>query len=57
MSNPVVGRVFIEPMSPSDGISVANKLKPKLSCGPDNIYTKVLRLSIEHIIEPLLGMS
>jgi hypothetical protein len=53
MSNPVVGSVFIEPVSPSDVISVANKLKPKLSCGHDNISTKLLKLSIEHIIEPI----
>ena len=53
MSNPVVDSVFIEPVSPSDVLSVATKLKPKLSCGHDNISTKLLKLSIEHIIEPI----
>jgi len=53
MSNPVVGSVLIEPVSPSDVVSVATKLKPNLSCGHDNISTKLLKLSIEHIIEPI----
>ena len=51
MSNPVVDSVFIEPVSPSDVLSVATKLKPKLSCGHDNISTKLLKLIVRDLGE------
>ena len=57
MSNLVVGSVFIEPVSPSDVISVGTKFTRKLSCGHGNISTKLLNIAIEHTVERPLRIS
>ena len=45
--------IFIEPVSHSDVLNSVNKLKSKASCGYDNVSTKLLKESIQYIIEPL----
>ncbi len=40
-------------MAPSDALNVTTKLKPKTSCGHDNISNKLLKETIEDIIETL----
>jgi len=53
MPAPSLHSIFIEPVSPSDVMSSANKLKPKSSYGQDNISTKLLKDTIDNIIEPI----
>jgi hypothetical protein len=53
MPTPVRNSMFIEPVVPSDVLSVANKLKPKTSCGHDDISTKLLKQTIGNIVEPI----
>ena len=49
MPRPILNSIFIEPVSTSDVISVANKLKPKTSSGHDDISTKLLKLTLNKI--------
>ena len=45
--------MYIEPVSPSTVIATAIKLKPKTDSGIDEISTKLLRDTVEKVIEPL----
>ena len=55
MPRPILNSIFIEPVSTSDVISVANKLKPKTTCssGHDDISTKLLKLTLNKIVQPI----
>ena len=44
---------FMVPVTPEEVISVARSLKPKVSQGADNISSKLMKLSITAISEPL----
>ena len=43
----------MEPLEPDQVLEIANKLKPKLSAGHDEISSKLLQESIEYIKYPL----
>ena len=53
MPSPNVHSMFLEPVMPSDILSVCHKLKPKSSCGNDGISTKLLRETISYIVQPI----
>ena len=53
MPPPIQNSIYIEPVSPSDVLSIAKKLKPKSSYGHDHISTKLLKESIEIIVDPI----
>ena len=50
MPRPLLNSIFIEHVST---ISVANKLKPKTSSGHDDISTKLLKLTLNKIVQPI----
>ena len=45
--------MYIEPVTPSVVLNVTLKLKSKLSCGHDEISSKLLKQTIINIITPL----
>ena len=53
LTNPVLNSIFIEPIEPSKLIDIVNKMKPKTSSGHDEISTKMIKQTINHIILPL----
>ena len=53
LSTPTANSMFLEEVEPSYVINIANKLKPKLSSGHDNISTKLLKMTIHNIIIPI----
>ena len=53
MTNSTPESMYIEPVSPSTVIATAIKLKPKTSSGIDVISTKLLKDTVEKVIEPL----
>jgi hypothetical protein len=53
MPNKQLHSMFLEQVEPSDVISSVNKLKPKSSSGHDGFSTKILKDTIENIIEPI----
>jgi len=53
MPNSLLNSMFIEPVAPSEVLSIANKLKPKSSYGHDGISSKVLKETITNILEPI----
>ncbi len=53
MPKPVAHCLFFGPVSPSDVLNFSKKLKPKISCGHDNISCKLLKETIEIVIEPI----
>jgi len=62
LKNPLTNSLFLEAIGTRRVIEVANKLKPKLSTGHDDISTKLLKetihnikLPITHIINRLFG--
>ena len=44
---------FLGPVTPSDVSDSAKKLKSKLSSGHDNISTKLMKDTLNYIIEPI----
>ena len=44
---------FLSPVVPSDVSDSAKKLKSKLSSGHDNISTKLMKDTLDYIIEPI----
>ncbi len=53
MKTPLVNSIFLETIEPDQVIEITNKLKPKLSAGPDEISSKLLKETIEYIKYPL----
>jgi hypothetical protein len=49
----VLNNMFIVPVLPSDFLAVANKLNPKSSCGHDDISTKLLKQTLDYIIQSI----
>ena len=45
--------MFLDPVTPGDILKTITKLKPKTSLGHDNISSKLVKNSIDHIILPL----
>ena len=45
--------MFLDPVTPTDILKTITKLKPKTSLGHDNISSKLVKNSIDHIILPL----
>ena len=45
--------IFLGPVAPSDVSDSAKKLKSKLSSGHDNISTKLMKYTLNYIIEPI----
>ena len=53
LRNPNPNSMYLEPVLPSEIIEILAKLKPKASYGHDEISTKLIKDSIQYIIEPL----
>jgi hypothetical protein len=53
MPKPMLHSIFLAPVSPSDVFNTTQKLKPKTSSGYDCISTKLLKATINEILEPL----
>ena len=53
LPNTVPQSMHIEPMTPSMVLNVTLKLKSKLSCGHDEISSKLLKQTTINIITPL----
>ena len=53
MSPPVQQTFFLGQVTPSDVSTSAKNLKPKASSGFDHIYTKLMKDTIDFIIEPI----
>ena len=49
--------MFLDPVTPADILKTITKLKPKTSLGHDNISSKLVKNSIDHIILPLTHMA
>ena len=45
--------MFLEPVEPFQVADVVNKLKPMMSCGPDEIPTIIIKESINSILIPI----
>ena len=52
-STGISNSLFIEPVNSSYIVETANKLKPKLSSGHDEISTKLLQETLSDIIIPI----
>jgi hypothetical protein len=53
MPKPTLHSIFLAPVSRSDVFNTTQKLKPKTSSGYDCISTKLLKATINEILEPL----
>ena len=53
---PVNENFVFQKITPQIIFSTLNKLKPKLSCGPDNISTKLLKEIMPSIIDPVVHL-
>ncbi len=53
MPNALAHSFFLGPVAPSDVLNITKKFKPKTSSGHDSISNKLLKTTIENIIEPL----
>ena len=53
MRNPSVNSMFLEPIEPSHVLDVVNKLKSKTSSGHDDVSSKLIKESINEIVNPL----
>jgi len=45
--------IFLDPVCPQDVVDVMLKLKPKTSCGSDDISAKLMIKTIDHIVNPI----
>ena len=53
MRNTSVNSMFLEPIEPSHVLDVVNKLKSKTSSGHDDVSSKLIKESINEIVNPL----
>ena len=53
MPQPKAYSMFLEQVEPLDIISSVRKLKPKCSTGHDGFSTKIMKETIEYILEPI----
>ena len=53
MPKPTLHSIFLAPVSQSNVLNITLKLKPKTSSGYDGISTKLLKATINEILEPL----
>jgi hypothetical protein len=53
LKNPLTNSIFFEPIDTSCVIEAENKLKPKLSTGRDDIFTKLLKETIHNFKLPI----
>ena len=53
MPTPTLNSIFIEPVTEEHVLQAATKLKPKTSCGYDQISSKLLKETLPVIIKPL----
>ena len=53
LKNPIPNSMFLESIEHSHVLDIVHKLKPKISCGHDDISTKLVKETIAYIIEPL----
>ncbi len=53
LNNRVVHSMFLEPVERNQVMDIVNKLKPKMSCGHDDIPTRMVKESIHNIIIPI----
>ena len=53
LKNPIPNSMFLESIEHSHVLYIVHKLKPKISCGHDDISTKLVKETIAYIIEPL----
>ena len=51
--NPTINSMFLETVKPFQIADTVNKLKPKMSCGHDEIPTKIIKESINSIPIPI----
>ena len=49
LTNPITNSMFLEPVEPSHIFEIVNKLKPKSSCGHDQISSKMIKDTIQNI--------
>ena len=54
LANPITNSMLLEPVEPSHIFEIVNKLKPKTSCGHDQISFKMIKDTIQNIAIPLL---
>ena len=53
LKQPTLDSIFIEPIESLHILAITRKLKPKVSCGHDSISTKLVKDTIDDIIQPL----
>ena len=53
MPKPTLHSIFLAPVSQPNVLNITLKLKPKTSSGYDGISTKLLKATINEILEPL----
>ena len=53
MKTPQINSTYLETIEPDQVLEIANKLKPKLSAGHDEISFKILLESVEYLKYPL----
>ena len=53
IKHPKLNSIFIEPINASHILEIVHKLKPKTSFGHDEIPTKLIKETIEFILDPL----
>ncbi len=53
MPQPLEHSIFLGPVAPIEVLNLAKKLKSKLSSGQDNISNKLLKDTIDNILEPM----
>ncbi len=56
MNNPTLHSMYLEQVDPSEVINIVHKMKPKTSSGHDNISTKLIKLSLHNILDPLTSI-
>lgn len=56
MNNPTLHSMYLEQVDPNEVINIVHKMKPKTSSGHDNISTKLIKLSLHNILDPLTSI-
>ena len=56
LHNPNISSIYIETVESNEVNSIVNKMKSKTSSGHDSISTKLIKQSINNIIEPLTNI-
>ena len=57
LKTPQISTIFLEVIEPIQVFEITNKLKPELSVGHDEIFSKILKETIEYIKYPLTQIT